>query len=155
MAQEIPIRCYVVSSFLLKKDKDDYRVLLLKRKQTMQGAWTGVGGAIEEGEKACQAILREIKEETGLTPEKLYSADTCEQFYEMDRDSILIAPVFVAYVSDTAVVTINEEHSEFGWFTFEEAMLKASFPEQRRILRHVQEAFVQRQPPEWLLIDVN
>jgi dATP pyrophosphohydrolase len=155
MAQELPIRCRVVSSFLLKKDKDDYRVLLLKRKQTIQGAWAGVGGSIEEGEKAWQAILREIKEETGLTPEKLYSADTCEQFYEIDKDSILIAPVFVAYVSDNAAVTINEEHSEFGWFTFEEAILKVSFPEQRRILRHVQEEFVKRQPVEWLLIDVD
>ncbi len=155
MAQEIPIRCYVVSSFLLKKDKDDYRVLLLKRKQTIKGAWTGVGGGIEEGETAWQAILREIKEETGLTPEKLYFADTCEQFYEIDNDSILIAPVFVAYVADNAAVTNNEEHSEFGWFTFEEAILRVSFPEQRRILRHVQEEFVQRQPVEWLLIDID
>jgi dATP pyrophosphohydrolase len=155
MAQELPIRCYIVSSFLLKKDNDDYRVLLLKRKQTIKGAWAGVGGKIEEGETAWQAILREIKEEAGLTPERLYSADTCEQFYEIDRDSILIAPVFVAYIPDSAVVTINEEHSEFGWFTFEEAKLKVSFPEQRRILRHIQQEFVQRQPVEWLLIDVD
>jgi len=155
MAQEIPIRCCVASSFLLKKENGDYRVLLLKRKQTIQGAWAGVGGSIEEGETAWQAILREIKEETGLTPETLYSADTCEQFYEIDKDSILIAPVFVAYVSDNAAVTINEEHSEFGWFTFEEAILKVSFPEQRRILRHIQQEFVQRQPVEWLLIDTH
>ena len=155
MAQELPVRCYIVSSFLLKKDNDDYRVLLLKRKQTIQGAWTGVGGRIEEGEKAWQAILREIKEETGLTPQKLYSADTCEQFYGIDEDSILIVPVFVAYVSDDAAVTTNEEHSEFGWFTFEEAILKVSFPEQRRILRQIQDEFVQRQPVEWLLIDID
>jgi dATP pyrophosphohydrolase len=155
MAQELPIRCHGVSSFLLKKDNGGYRVLLLKRKQTIQGAWAGVAGKIEEGEKAWQAILREIKEEAGLTPEKLYSADTCEQFYEIDKDSIWIAPVFVAYAPDSAVVTINEEHCEFGWFTLEEAILKVSFPEQRRILRHIQEEFVQRQPVEWLLIDFD
>ena len=155
MVNELPVRCYGVSSFLLKKDNDDYRVLLLKRKDTIQGAWTGVAGKIEEGEKAWQAILREIKEEAGLTPEKLYSTDTCEQFYEIDEESIWIAPVFVAYVSNDAAVTINEEHSEFGWFTFEEAILKVSFPEQRRILKQIQEEFVQRQPIEWLLIDIH
>lgn len=51
MAQEMSIRCYGVSTFLLKKDNDDYRVLLLKRKDTVQGAWAGVAGKIEEGEK--------------------------------------------------------------------------------------------------------
>ena len=155
MAQELPIRCYGVSAFLLKKDNGDYRVLLLKRTRAVQGIWAGVSGKIEEGEKAWQAILREIKEETGLTPEKLYSADTCEQFYEIDKDSIWIAPVFVAYVSDNAAVTINEEHSEFGWFTLEEAMLKVPFTGQRRILRHIQEEFVQRRPVDWLLIDID
>lgn len=130
-------------------------MLLLKRKKTVEGAWAGVGGKIEEGEKAWQAVLREIKEETGLTPEKLYSADICEQFYGLDKDSIWIAPVFVACVSGNAAVTINEEHSEFGWFTFEEAMLKVPFPGQREILKHIQEEFVQRQPVEWLLIHVH
>jgi len=155
MAQELPIKCCGVSSFLLKKDSGNYRVLLLKRKDTIEGAWAGVGGGIKEGEKAWQAILREIKEETGLTPEKLYSADTCEQFYEIDKDTIWTAPVFVAYVLENAAVTINEEHSEFEWFTLEEAILTVSFPEQRRILKHIQEEFVQRQPVEWLLIDIE
>ena len=155
MAQQLPIRCYGVSSFLLKKNSDDYRVLLLKRKDTVEGIWAGVSGKIEEGEKAWQAVLREIKEETGLTPEKLYSADTCEQFYEIGKDSIWIAPVFVACVSGDTAVTINEEHSEFGWFTLEEAILEVSFPEQRRILRHIQTEFVQRQPVEWLLIEID
>ena len=153
MTQELPISCYGVSSFLLKKDNDNYHVLLLKRMKTVQGIWAGVSGKIEEGEKAWQAILREIKEETGLTPEKLYSADICEQFYEIGKDSIWIAPVFVAYISDNAAVTLNEEHSDFGWFTFEEAILKVPFTGQRRILRHIQEEFVQRQPVDWLLID--
>ncbi|HEY41501.1 MAG TPA: NUDIX domain-containing protein [Dehalococcoidia bacterium] len=155
MAQEIPIRCYGVSAFLLKKENDGYRVLLLKRKKAVQGIWAGVSGKIESGEKAWQAVLREIKEETGLTPEKLYSADTCEQFYEVDKDSIWIAPVFVAYVSDNAAVTINEEHSESRWFTFEEALLKVPFTGQRRILRHIQEEFIQHQPVDWLLIDID
>ena len=61
MAQELPIRCYGVSSFLLKKDNGDYRVLLLKRTRTVQGIWAGVSGKIEEGETAWQAVLREIK----------------------------------------------------------------------------------------------
>ena len=155
MAQELPIRCYGVSSFLLTIENDGYRVLLLKRKKTVKDIWAGVSGKIEAGEKAWQAALREIKEETGLTPEKLYSADICEQFYEIDKDSIWIAPVFVAYISDNAAVTINEEHSEFGWFTFEEAMLKVPFTGQRRILRHIQEEFVQHQPIEWLLINID
>ena len=56
------VLCYII--------KDD-EVLMLKKKEIKDdmnsNKWLGVGGHIEEGEYPDDAILRETKEETGLT----------------------------------------------------------------------------------------
>lgn len=56
------VLCYII--------KDD-EVLMLKKKEIKDdmnsNKWLGVGGHIEEGEHPDDAILRETKEETGLT----------------------------------------------------------------------------------------
>ncbi|HBD83024.1 MAG TPA: NUDIX hydrolase, partial [Dehalococcoidia bacterium] len=44
--------------------------------------WQEISGLIEPRETAWEAALREIKEETGLTPYRFYSADFVERFYE-------------------------------------------------------------------------
>ena len=42
-----------------------------KHQDENQGKWIGVGGKMEAGESPEECALREIREETGLTPEKL------------------------------------------------------------------------------------
>jgi len=76
----------------------------------------------------------------------LYSADVSEQFYEIDKDAVWIAPVFVAFVSDSAKVTLNDEHSEFKWVSFAQAKSMVPFPGQKNILDSIFKNFV-RQPP--------
>jgi dATP pyrophosphohydrolase len=93
-----------------------------------------------------------VKEETGLSCTRLYSADICEQFYEADRDAITLAPVFVGYVDAEAQVVLNEEHSEFCWTSFSNAVDMVPFAGQRRVLRHVEAEFVHRQPVKLLLL---
>ena len=61
---------------------------------------------------AWQTALREIREETGLTVTRLFSADCNEQFYEAGRNTFTVVPVFVAYVDSSQAVNLNAEHSE-------------------------------------------
>ena len=146
MYKELPVRCYGVAAVELRKTGRKHQVLLLRRATTLKGHWCQVSGGIEPGETAWQAALREIREETDLIPNKLYSADVSEQFYEIDKDAIWIAPVFVAFVSDCAKVTTNDEHSEFKWVSFAQAKSMVPFPGQKNILHSIFENFV-RQPP--------
>ncbi|MGB7287522.1 MAG: NUDIX domain-containing protein [Salaquimonas sp.] len=150
---EIPIRSFIASLVAVRKTEAQYEVLLLKRTQTLIGEWCQVAGSIEEGEAAWQTALRELNEETGLKPTALYSADTCEQFYEADHDAITIAPVFVAFIDNAAKVSLNHEHSEYRWVGFEEAMDLVSFGGQRRVLGWVEDEFVKRSPSKHLLIE--
>lgn len=149
---QIPIRSFLSSLVALRNLDGHTEVLLLKRTQTLVGEWCQIAGSIEEGETAWQAALRELKEETGLTPLEFYSADICEQFYEVDRDAITMAPVFVAFIHCDAEVILNEEHSEYRWVSFVEAIDMVAFGEQRKVLRWIEEEFIQRPPSKHLRI---
>lgn len=149
---EIPIRSFAVSVVVLRRTGGRHEVLLLQRSKTLVGEWCHVVGAIEGDETAWQAALRELAEETGLRPVSLYSADICEQFYEADRDSISILPVFVACVAEDATVILNHEHSAFRWLSFEEAAAMVPFSGQRDVLRHVEQEFAARDPNPHLRI---
>ena len=151
----IPVRAYGVATLLLREAKPEHQVLLLRRADSLAGEWCQVSGKIEAGESAWQAALREVREETGLAPNRFYSADLCEQFYEIDRDSIWIAPVFVGYVSPNQEVVLNAEHTEYLWTSFQDALTKLSFAGQRRIFRHVHAEFVQCEPSRWLRIQTK
>ena len=150
---EISVRAFLASLVAVRKSEVGHEVLLLKRTQSLAGTWCQIAGGIEEGETAWQTALRELDEETGLIPTALYSADTCEQFYEADRDCITIAPVFVGFVDSSAEVTLNHEHSEYRWVSFDKAVDMVSFGGQRRVLRWVEDEFVKREPNKHLLIE--
>ena len=151
---EIPIRAFISSLVALRESEAGHEVLLLKRAESLVGEWCQIAGKIEEGETAWQAAVRELSEETALSPERLYSADICEQFYEADRNAITLAPVFVAFIEPEAQVFLNHEHSDFRWVTFADAINMVAFGGQRRILRWIREEFVQRQPSKHLLIEL-
>ncbi len=150
--KQIPIKSFSISVIILREIAGDAEILLLRRNHTLVGEWCQISGAIEDGETAWQAALREMQEETGLTPLRLYSGDICEEFYEADRDAITVVPVFVAYVDFAAEVTLNPEHSEYKWVSLDWAQDMVPFGGQRRVLRHIKQEFVMRDPNKHLLI---
>lgn len=141
-----------ISVFLLRPAQESQEVLLLRRApdDDLPGIWCEVAGGVDPGESAWQAALREVQEETGLTPSGLYSADTCASFYDYRQDKVETLPVFVGLIEAQAEVVLNHEHSEFAWFSLEAALELLPFPAQRRVLREIWESFVQR-PPQALL----
>ncbi|PYE47838.1 dATP pyrophosphohydrolase [Paenibacillus barcinonensis] len=129
-------------------------MLMLKRDGRMlHNEWCYIGGGIEHGEKAWEAALREIREETGITEVRLYSSNQFEQFYSPVEDYIYMAPVFVGYVHEDQPVQLNHEHSEQRWMTFEEAKQHAALPGIDDILDFVEKHFAKKTPSKWLRIN--
>lgn len=151
---EIPIKAYGVAVVVIRMGFDEDQFLLVKRTRPPVGAWTYVAGGIESGEKAYVAAVREVHEETGLGVVALYSADLCEQFFEINKNSIWIAPVFVAFVEKESTVRINEEHSEYCWCTVAKAAELLTFPGTAEIVEKVNRHFVEETPNPFLRIEV-
>ena len=120
----------------------------------LEGTWSHVAGTIRPDETAWLAALRSIRHDTGLVPEIFYSADLCEQFYEPDRDQLVLAPVFVGFARDGAAVALGSEYGEYAWCSREEASNRLAFPAQRRILGWIWDEFVERKPSPWLSIEI-
>ncbi len=151
----IPVRCTMVSVVVLRGRGDTTRVLSLRRAGPfLRGAWSYVAGHIEAGERASDCAIRELREETGLVPRELYSADRCETFYLDGTDTVEVVPAFVAFVDDDAEVRIGAEHDAFEWVTFDAAIARVPFGGQRGLFAHVRREFVERVPSPFLRIAV-
>jgi dihydroneopterin triphosphate diphosphatase len=145
---------HCVSAYLIcKKQKKNSYLLIRRSCDYLNGSWQMVSGKIEPGETAWQAALRELQEETGLTPNKFFSADIVETFYLQNSDKVAFVPVFVGFIDNPEKPRLEPtEHDAYEWLSFEEAFERLLFLEQKRIITHVQNYFVLREPPAHLLI---
>ena len=97
--------------------QEDGKFLLIRRANTsvFEGYWALPGGKID-GDIPRRAVIKEVKEETSLDFNPFYFARYEEHFpqYGWDADT----DVFSGSYSGN--VRINEEASDFGWFSLEE-----------------------------------
>jgi 8-oxo-dGTP pyrophosphatase MutT (NUDIX family) len=96
-----------------------------------------VHGTIEEGETPVQASLRELREETGLTPDRFYNLSRIEGFYQHKSDELVIIPAFAAFVAADALPLLSREHDAFVWLTPRDAAKRFAWPRERRALEDV------------------
>jgi 8-oxo-dGTP pyrophosphatase MutT (NUDIX family) len=136
------VRAGVVDVCVLRVGGRSWKALALRRAEGTRspGSWELVHGRIEKGELPARAARRELREETGLVTEKLYSI-TVNPFYLMQSDTVQLALVFAAIV-DTERVTLGEEHDRYEWLPVTAARKRLTWPRDaeslgiaRRLLR--------------------
>jgi len=95
------------------------RFLVGKRsphKQSAPNYWCPISGGIEAGESQADAVVREVREETGLRVTALEKVDECDT-----HDGSAIIHWWLAPTLDDAPARLaNDEHSELRWVTLEE-----------------------------------
>lgn len=113
----------MIEAHIFSETKNGIKFLLLKRssKVSYPGLWQPVTGKIKKKETAVQAAIREIKEETGIVPVKLFVIPNVNSFYYKEKDAISFVPVFGASVINNTKIKLSNEHEEYGWFTPEES----------------------------------
>ena len=117
------IKVRVVDCYVYRRTDDGILFLLMKRNlnKIYEHLWQGVAGKIEEGETSSEAAIRELKEETGLSPVNMFVADHVSKFYEVHGDRINLVPVFGIEV-DSEIINLSEEHISYKWVDINEAL---------------------------------
>ena len=124
----------MVEAHIFREIGIDLEFLLLKRsdKVIYPNLWQMVNGKIKKGEKAYETALREIKEETGLIPERLWVVPNVNSFYSHENDNIMMLPVFAAQVKGNQDVIISDEHCDYQWLNTKSAKEILAWTGQRK-----------------------
>jgi 8-oxo-dGTP pyrophosphatase MutT (NUDIX family) len=127
-----------IDVYCVSPNAGDWRVLTLQRAHDTRcaTAWETVHGHIEDGESPEQAAVREVREETGLSVQRLYNV-TVQPFYLHKLATVELAVVFAAFVDPLASVTLGDEHVGSEWLTPERALERFVWPRERQALRDI------------------
>ena len=130
------IRVSLIDLYVLRQREAGLECLVLRRGPVGRcpGSWETVHGHIEADERPSDAAGRELREETGLTPLRLYNLSRVEAFYQHRLDEVALVPVFVAFVAADAGVRLGVEHEAFQWLPPAEAAARFAWPRERRAL---------------------
>jgi len=147
----------VIDCWIFRRTPDGLRFLIMKRasERIYAGIYHCVHGKILPGEMAWETALREMSEETGLSPVRFWVADFTSSFYEAAEDRMNLVPVFAAEV-ETELVKIGQEHESYDWLSLEDAVEQVSWENHKRALRAIarmmQKGF---EAKKWLEIQLN
>lgn len=138
--------CDLIELHIVKETKNGLRFLLLKRspEEVYPGIWQMVSGKIEKNENAIQSAQRELLEETGLIPIKMWVVPKINSFYNPDADTISSIPVFLVQVSSSSRFVISEEHDAYVWVDSKKAKSLLAWPGQREVVDIITEYWGKR-----------
>lgn len=133
------VRVCFVDTYALRPVRGGFEVLALRRGPAGRcpGSWETVHGTIEPGETPVAASLRELREETGLEPERLYNVSRVEAFYQHTSDEVALIPAFAAFVRAGATPRLSAEHDDFVWIPLADAAPRFAWPREHRALADI------------------
>ena len=111
------------------------------------GRWDFPKGNMEPGETELQTVLREVGEETGLKDLSVMEGfrRVIEYFYRREGKNVHKRVVYLLAKTGQEQITISHEHQGFGWFTYQEALKKASYDHSRVTLEEAEQFLNGRQ----------
>jgi type II secretory ATPase GspE/PulE/Tfp pilus assembly ATPase PilB-like protein/8-oxo-dGTP pyrophosphatase MutT (NUDIX family) len=129
----------VVDIYLVDPTTTPWHVLVLQRANdtVRHGSWETVHGKTDQNETPEQAAFREVKEETGLSIQRLYNV-MVHAFYLHATTTIQLAVVFCAFVDSTQPVKLSGEHQLYEWMSIADAPSRFTWPRAEQVLKEIQ-----------------
>ncbi len=117
------------------------KILLAKRsseRALYPGVWDVIGGHCEEGEAPSDALVREMKEELGVTPCVFEEVAILAEPQPAQHGEAQYHIFIVTAWADGEPQLRGSEHSDVRWVTLEEALaLPLAHPEYGKLFRSI------------------
>lgn len=103
------------------------------------GHWEFVKGNVEPNENEKETVVRELREETGITDSHFIDGfkEKIEYFYRRQGDTVRKEVVFFLIESSTQKVTLSFEHIGYIWLDYQHSLEKLTFRNARDVLQRV------------------
>lgn len=100
------------------------------------GHWDFVKGNVEVNETEKETVVRELREETGITDAKFIEGfkHRIEYYYRRQGDTVHKEVIFYLMETQTETVTISFEHIGFIWLDYKQAMERLTFKNAKELL---------------------
>lgn len=118
---------------IILSNDDSRNVALLYRGK--HGDWTFPKGHVDGGENATEAMVREIKEETGLTIKII--KDLVDMEYENDTEGLVSVKMFLVESLDDTELKLEFETDDIQWIPYYEVGGRLSYDNLKEYFKHV------------------
>ncbi|HWV25249.1 MAG TPA: NUDIX domain-containing protein [Thermomicrobiales bacterium] len=131
----------IVDVYVFRRLNARVQFLLLQRRPdvTLPHTWQAFHAQVHAGETTLEAVRRAVLDLAGLRVSEIYSADYVNQFYDENRDALVLAPVFAVNVSPQAPIDLADDFRDAAWYDRDEATARLPFSGQRWAVRHIDE----------------
>jgi 8-oxo-dGTP pyrophosphatase MutT (NUDIX family) len=132
-----------VDAYVVRRVEARVQVLLFQRGpgQSFAGAWQSVHARVDPGETALTAAWRAVTSAIACEPAAAYSADYLNQFYDHERDLIVIAPSIAFVLPQGVKPTVSGPLQTVRWFDCADAMDRLLWSGQRGAVLRLGEIF--------------
>ncbi len=116
-------------------EEDNEKKFLLLHYPT--GHWDFVKGKIENNESLEQTAIRETKEETGITDIEFIKGfkEKIEYSFKFNGDTVKKEVIFFLAKTNTKQIKISDEHLDYVWLDFNNALNKITYENAKNILK--------------------
>ncbi len=116
------LRTDLVDVYVFRRTADPHRIELLQLRRTRppaKGVWMPVMGHIEQGERAAEAAIRELREETALdlhtTNAPLWALEQVRPYFVPSIEAVVMSPRFAVEAPAQWQPSLNNEHDAARW----------------------------------------
>ncbi len=105
------------------------------------GHWDFVKGNIEKGEMLKETVIREIKEETGISDVSFVEGFEDKVEYHYQRDGQLVHKEVVFFLAETKTenITLSHEHNGYIWLDFNSALKKLTYMTAQKLFKKIKD----------------
>ena len=143
---QILLYCYHIT------ESGSIKWLLLKRTPARGGFWQGITGAALKDELLIDSARREMLEETSIRLNNIIETDIQYNItvrpewalqYNFHPDQQYITEtVFISRLSPTDIPILSDEHTNWGWYTLDDAISRLFWPKNKDALNKCQNIII-------------
>lgn len=109
-----------INCIVFKKESNEYKFLLLKRREDRGGFWQAITGGVKQGEQDIEAVIRELQEETGIINYKRLLNLNYFFSFNLPQFGDLVENCYAVEISLETEIIMSAEHTEYKWLGLNE-----------------------------------